>query len=126
MEPSAVLATGDLTDGKEEDGVGSRQIEEEWDTYAALLRKNGVQNKTLFLDIRGNHDAFDVPHVEHASNFHRFYSGRGSQDPTSYVASLDYGDGKTIRKAHAVFSLRNHAQVLVNSLPSSNVQKLTF
>jgi hypothetical protein len=96
VQPSAVLASGDLTDGKEEDGVGSRQIPEEWDTYAALLRNNSVQNKTLFLDIRGNHDAFDVPHVEHASNLHRLYSGRGPQHPSSYVASLDYG-AKTLR-----------------------------
>ena len=44
---------------------------EEWDSYAALLRTSRVQNKTLFLDIRGNHDAFDVPHVEHPSNLHR-------------------------------------------------------
>jgi hypothetical protein len=98
VQPSAVLASGDLTDGKEEDGVGSRQIPEEWDTYAALLRNNSVQNKTLFLDIRGNHDAFDVPHVEHASNLHRLYSGRGPQHPSSYVASLNYGE-KTIRSA---------------------------
>jgi hypothetical protein len=103
VQPSAVLASGDLTDGKEEDGVGSRQIPEEWDTYAALLRNNSVQNKTLFLDIRGNHDAFDVPHVEHASNLHRLYSGRGAQHPSSYVASLNYGE-KTIRLA--VFFIR--------------------
>jgi hypothetical protein len=44
---------------------------EEWDSYATLLRKNHVANKTLFLDIRGNHDAFNVPHVEHPDNLHR-------------------------------------------------------
>ncbi len=104
VQPSAVLASGDLTDGKEEDGVGSRQIPEEWDTYAALLRNNSVQNKTLFLDLRGNHDAFDVPHVEHASNLHRLYSGRGPQHPSSYVASLNYGE-KTIRLAGFVIWL---------------------
>ena len=93
-----MLASGDLTDGKDSDGVGSRQIQVEWDTYASLLRKNSVMNKTLFLDLRGNHDAFDVPHVDHADNLHRLYSGRGAENPASYVTSLNYGNGQTIRQ----------------------------
>ena len=47
-----VMASGDLTDAKDSDGVGSFQIKEEWEAYRKLLERNKVTEKTLYLDIR--------------------------------------------------------------------------
>ena len=52
IKPRVVLASGDLTDGKDSDGIGSFQVKEEWEAYRKLLVKNKVTQKTLYLDIR--------------------------------------------------------------------------
>ena len=69
IKPTVVLASGDLTDAKDSDGVGSGQILEEWQTYQNLLRKNNVLRKTIYLDIRGNHDSFDLMSLNDPENF---------------------------------------------------------
>lgn len=50
-----VLASGDLTDAKDRDLLGSRQYEDEWKIYNEILNQTNVRNKTLWMDIRGNH-----------------------------------------------------------------------
>ena len=52
IKPAVVLASGDLTDAKDSDGVRSFQIKEEWEAYRKLLEKNKVTEKTVYLDIR--------------------------------------------------------------------------
>lgn len=47
--------SGDLTDAKNADMLGSQQYVEEWATYSDVLKNSGVLNKTTWLDIRGNH-----------------------------------------------------------------------
>ena len=58
-----LLVTGDLTHAKTRDG-GTRQSRAEWKAYGELLegleRGAGI-SETLVLDVRGNHDGFDVP-----------------------------------------------------------------
>ena len=65
--PAAIIVTGDLTDAKTADYSGSGQYREEWEEYLRIVES---VNKTgssgpLWLDIRGNHDNFDVPHPQH-------------------------------------------------------------
>lgn len=48
-------STGDLTDAKAKDKMGSKQILEEWKYYKRVLDDTGVTRKTLWLDVRGNH-----------------------------------------------------------------------
>lgn len=55
IKPSVVMASGDLTDAKDIDYLGSRQYEGEWKIYRDILDSANVQNKTLWMDIRGNH-----------------------------------------------------------------------
>lgn len=50
-----MLASGDLTDAKTKDAIGSQQFETEWRHYRDILKENDIGNKTLWLDIRGNH-----------------------------------------------------------------------
>lgn len=53
------MASGDLTDAKDRDHLGSRQYEQEWKIYHDILESSQVRNKTLWMDIRGNHGNFD-------------------------------------------------------------------
>lgn len=55
IAPSVVLASGDLTDAKDRDNLGSRQYKAEWQIYHRIIEDSGVLNKTQWLDIRGNH-----------------------------------------------------------------------
>lgn len=55
INPKVVIASGDLTDAKTKDHIGSRQYEEEWQYYSSVLKECGVQQKTVWLDVRGNH-----------------------------------------------------------------------
>lgn len=55
IKPKVVLASGDLTDAKDIDHLGSRQYEQEWKIYGDILERANVRNKTLWMDLRGNH-----------------------------------------------------------------------
>ena len=63
VRPAAWVITGDLTDAKTKDYSGSRQYEEEWEAYRGVVEEAG--DGAVWLDIRGNHDNFDVPHPGH-------------------------------------------------------------
>lgn len=55
LKPKLVIATGDLTDGKYDNMRSTTQFEEEWKIYSKLLSDNEVLEKTVWLDLRGNH-----------------------------------------------------------------------
>lgn len=58
INPTVVLASGDLTDAKTKDNIGSKQFESEWVYYKNILNECQIQEKTVWLDIRGNHGKF--------------------------------------------------------------------
>ena len=65
LKPAVVVVTGDLTDAKTADYSGSEQYIEEWQTYQHIVHSVTNNSDILWLDIRGNHDNFDVPSPLH-------------------------------------------------------------
>lgn len=63
-----MLATGDLTDAKTKDAIGSQQYESEWRHYRDILKEFDISKKTVWLDIRGNHGKLPNKHNLHLSN----------------------------------------------------------
>ncbi|CAG9858616.1 unnamed protein product [Phyllotreta striolata] len=84
IKPSVVLASGDLTDAKTKDSIGSEQYEEEWKHYRDILNESNIKKRTLWLDIRGNHDNFNVGSPLSKQNFFTNYSIQGRDHPRSY------------------------------------------
>ncbi|XP_070578305.1 transmembrane protein 62-like [Ptychodera flava] len=91
IQPSLVLVTGDLTDALH--GKRSSQNEMEWEMYKKCLEDSGVLKKTLWLDIRGNHDIFNVPSADSEKNFYRKYSYLGKKGETNFVHSQNFSFG---------------------------------
>ncbi|XP_054263073.1 transmembrane protein 62-like [Macrosteles quadrilineatus] len=96
IRPTVVLATGDLTDAKSVDTLGSRQYEDEWKLYKNALDRCEVTKKTVWLDVRGNHDNFNVPGPSSKENYFRNYSIQGRQNPRSYLYTVRNPNGRVI------------------------------
>ncbi|KAI6661829.1 Transmembrane protein 62 isoform X3 [Oopsacas minuta] len=94
INPSLILATGDLIDAKSKDGFSTQANLEEWRTYYSLLHDTNIEAKIPWLDLRGNHDCFDVKHRNHESNGFRKYSAMGNKQNLGsymYVHNTDFG-----------------------------------
>ncbi|CAH2230975.1 jg3446 [Pararge aegeria aegeria] len=85
IKPHIVLATGDLTDAKAKDNLGSSQVKTEWVYYYNIIKESGVTEHTTWLDIRGNHDNFNIRTLNAQENYFRNYSVQGSTNSRSYV-----------------------------------------
>lgn len=94
IKPAVVLASGDLTDAKAPNIIVSAQYEKEWQTYYNILYEAGIQDKTVWLDIRGNHDNFDVPGRNSSKNFFTKYSIQGKRNQKSYMYQKKVGNEK--------------------------------
>lgn len=86
------MASGDLTDAKDSNHLGSRQYEREWRIYRDIVRD--AESKTVWLDIRGNHDNFNVAGDTAESNYFRNYSVQGGRNPRSYLRQIEKGTEK--------------------------------
>ncbi|XP_053613017.1 transmembrane protein 62-like [Plodia interpunctella] len=85
VKPMLVLASGDLTDAKARDNLGSSQVKTEWVYYQNIIKESGVTGHTLWLDIRGNHDNFNIKTINSEQNYFQNYSVQGSNHQRSYL-----------------------------------------
>lgn len=91
INPSLVLITGDLTDGKSKDLLTMKQNEDEWVEYKnvmdGVIERSGL-HKRLFFDLRGNHDSFGVPVIGGSFDFFSKYSINGQMGRNGSVNSV--------------------------------------
>ncbi|KAG0210465.1 Transmembrane protein 62 [Mortierella sp. GBA30] len=93
VEPAFVVVTGDLTDAKDKQLVGSMQYISEWKTYRDALEESGVltkRNGTFWHDLRGNHDCFNVPDWDSKENM---FAGMSASKTPGFMfdVNTDYG-----------------------------------
>ncbi|KAI4304177.1 hypothetical protein MLD38_039726 [Melastoma candidum] len=91
IKPSLVLITGDLTDGKSEDLLTMKQDEAEWIEYRDVIddvaSRSGI-DRSLFYDVRGNHDSFGVPIRGGPLDYYAKYSVNGRLGRNGTVNSV--------------------------------------
>ncbi|KAL3523290.1 hypothetical protein ACH5RR_016124 [Cinchona calisaya] len=91
INPSLVLITGDLTDGKSKDLLIMKQDKEEWIEYQNVMEdvvKRSGLNKSIFYDLRGNHDNFGVSSIGSPYDFFSTYSLNGQLRRSGQVNSI--------------------------------------
>ncbi|CAG5100431.1 Similar to TMEM62: Transmembrane protein 62 (Homo sapiens) [Cotesia congregata] len=88
IKPAVVLASGDLTDAKTKDAMGSKQILDEWEHYKRVLKETDVTKRTTWLDVRGNHDNFNVIARNSSENYYTNYSVQGRNHSRSYIHQI--------------------------------------
>ena len=95
VHPLAVIASGDLTDAKDGHGHGSRQFLEEWVSYKGAVDDFMAKSSAPWLDIRGNHDTFNVAQQDSPNNMFREFSAQGSKHSRTYSETIEH-NGRTI------------------------------
>uniref|UniRef100_A0A803R1G7 Calcineurin-like phosphoesterase domain-containing protein n=1 Tax=Cannabis sativa TaxID=3483 RepID=A0A803R1G7_CANSA len=91
INPSLVLITGDLTDGKSKDFLTMKLNEAEWVEYRDVMEdvvKRSKLEKNVFFDLRGNHDNFGVPMAGGSFDFFSKYSINGQLGRKKNVNSV--------------------------------------
>ncbi|KAK9056464.1 hypothetical protein SSX86_023825 [Deinandra increscens subsp. villosa] len=114
INPSLVLLTGDLTDGKSKDHLVMKQNEEEWmeyqNTMENVITMSGL-DRNIFYDLRGNHDNFGVPTVGGAFDFFSNYSITGQ-----------LGRSQSVNSVTLQTSSRNHLFVSLDSTMATGLR----
>lgn len=96
IKPDVVLVTGDITDGRmPNSSLGTGQQLDEWQAYSNDIAKANLtwSTKPVWLDVRGNHDNFNVYRPRDPETLYRKYSIQGKNHERNYNHILTK-DGK--------------------------------
>lgn len=89
IKPDVVLVTGDITDGiKPNSTFNTGPQLEEWVAYSDAVTQSNALNKTVWLDLRGNHDNFNVYRPRDPKTLFRQYSVQGKHYERNYMYTL--------------------------------------
>ena len=91
VKPSVTIVSGDLTDARLKGLMEGKQQIKEWMMYNDIVNSTDVTKKTLWLDIRGNHDDFGVGSFEAEENYFAKYSVRGRLHRRHYSYYIEKG-----------------------------------
>ena len=87
IQPEVILISGDLTDAKTANKYGSYQYKVEWEAYSSIVDKIPYP----VIDLRGNHDAFDVLEYE-KSSYQEYTKDRAFKENKELTISKDFGN----------------------------------
>lgn len=86
IKPDVVLVTGDITDGRIPNStLGTAPQLDEWLAYENAVKKSDALSKTVWLDIRGNHDNFNVYRPQDPNTLYRLHSIQGKNHARNYM-----------------------------------------
>ncbi|RUS89519.1 hypothetical protein EGW08_002707 [Elysia chlorotica] len=89
INPESVIVTGDLTDAKKKGHIESIQLKDEWVVYQNIMKRCAAGIRARWVDIRGNHDCFDVHDFSSDNNYYRWFSATGPV----YEKKKDFEEG---------------------------------
>lgn len=99
VKPDVVLVTGDITDGRKPNTTfGTGPQLDEWQAYSNAITKTNAINKTKWIDIRGNHDNFNVYRPQDPNNLYRKYSIMGRNHSRNFCEFLEKGSGSDAKR----------------------------
>jgi len=89
INPKLVIVTGDLTEAVSPNKFMAQQYEEEWKMYDEFRRRCQSNFSGQWLDIRGNHDNFNMENINSSLNYFRKYGVQGKRDSGSYITTVE-------------------------------------
>ena len=88
IKPRVVLASGDLTDSISSNHLSSGQNEAEWRMYWEVVAMCESNWPAQWLDLRGNHDTFNLDGYNSSQNYYRLLGGHRARDPGPYLVTV--------------------------------------
>nr|CAB3267110.1 transmembrane protein 62 [Phallusia mammillata] len=125
INPEVVLVTGDLTDAKHKNLYDSEQFLDEWQTYNKVLQDTKVLDKFVWLDVRGNHDVFNILSDDSPANYYASLSGsKGKLSSTTWNLVKPYGKYSFIPVDASIMPGPRRPYNFMGHLSSDEVKKL--